>query len=133
MTTRGDGRLAVAKAHLDRVAKQLITLQSSEIQKRFSHIQQSISEATRSCQSAQSSVPQDLKSCVEELNKQCQSAQSVMKTQDEDRMRQCIDKMEEIGDRAERACNTAGNMDGELKRAVSTVHSELSDLRRQLH
>jgi polyhydroxyalkanoate synthesis regulator phasin len=113
--------------------KESTMLQSNEIQQRFSHIQQSISEATRSCQSAQSSVPQDLKRCVEELDKQCQSAQSVMKSQDETQMRQCIDKMEAIGDRAERACQQAGNVDGTLKRAVSTMHSELSDLKRQLH
>lgn len=107
-------------------------LQSSEIQKRFSHIQQTISEATRSCQSAQS-VPQDLKNCVEELDKECKTAQSAMKSQDEDRMRECIDSLEQMGDRAERACQKAGNVDGELKRAVSTMHSELSDLKRQLH
>lgn len=112
--------------------KALTMLQSNEIQKRFSHIQQTIGEASRSCQSAQSSVPQDLKSCVEELNKQCQSAQSVMKSQDETQMRECIDQMEEIGDRAERSCQKAGNVDGNLKRAVSTMHSELSDLKRQL-
>ena len=107
-------------------------LQSSEIQKRFSHIQQTISEASRSCRSAQS-VPQDLKSCVEELNEECQTAQSAMQSQDEDRMRECIDSLEEIGDRAERACQKAGNVDSDLKRAVSTMHSELSDLKRQLH
>jgi Sec-independent protein translocase protein TatA len=118
---------------LDRFVKEFTMLQSSEIQKRFSHIQQTIGEATRSCQSAQSSVPQDLKSCVAELDKQCQSAQSVMQSQDEERMRECIDKMEEIGEQAKRACQHAGNVDGDLKRAVSTMHSELSDLKRQLH
>lgn len=107
-------------------------LQSSEIQKRFSHIQQTISEATRSCKSAQS-VPQDVKRCVEELDRECQTAQSAMKSQDEERMRECIESLEELGDRAERACEQAGNVDGELKRAVSTMHSELSDLKRQLH
>jgi polyhydroxyalkanoate synthesis regulator phasin len=116
----------------DRFVKESTMLQSSEIQKRFSHIQQTISEATRSCQSAQS-VPQDLKRCVEELDKECKTAQSAMKSQDEDRMRECIDSLEQIGDRAERACEHAGNVDGNLKRAVSTMHSELSDLKRQLH
>jgi hypothetical protein len=48
-------------------------------------------------------------------------------------MRECIESLEELGDRAERACEQAGNVDGELKRAVSTMHSELSDLKRQLH
>jgi archaellum component FlaC len=118
---------------MDQFVKESTMLQSNEIQKRFSHIQQTISEATRSCQSAQSSVPQDLKRCVEELDQQCQSAQSVMKSQDETQMRECIDKMEAIGDRAERACQQSGNVDGTLKKAVSTMHSELSDLKRQLH
>ena len=107
-------------------------LQSSEIQKRFSHIQQTISEATRSCQSAQS-VPQDLKNSIEQLEKECQSAQTTMQSQDEDQMRECIDSLEEMGDRAQQACRKAGNVDGDLQRAVSTMHSELSDLKRQLH
>lgn len=107
-------------------------LQTSEIQKRFSHLQQTIGEAARTCQS-QSAVPQELADCVDELNKQCQSAQSIMSSQDRDRMRQCVDKMEALGDKAERACKGASGIDAKMKQCVDSVHSELSELKHQMH
>ena len=106
-------------------------LQSSEIQKRFSHLQQTISEAWRTCHSDKS-VPQSLVQAVDKLDKECQSAKSIMSSQDESQMRQCIDDLERIGDQAERACQS-GSVDGKIMRAVSTMHSELSDLKKQLH
>lgn len=107
-------------------------LQTSEIQKRFSHLQQTISEATRTCGSNQS-IPQDLKKCVEQLDSECQKAKSVMASQDQDRMRECIDQMESLSDRAERAAKTAGGLDAKVKRCVDTLHNELSDFKHQLH
>ncbi len=107
-------------------------LQTSEIQKRFSHLQQTISEASRTLHADQS-APQDLMECIDELNQECQSAQRAMSSQDEDRIRQCVDDMELLGDRAERACKQAGSLDGKIKSAVSSVHNELSDLKKQLH
>jgi hypothetical protein len=107
-------------------------LQASEIQKRFSHLQQTISEASRACHSGQS-IPQDLVDCVEQLDKQCKSAKSVMSSQDQGRMRQCVDDLESMGDRAKRACQSAGGLDANVKQAVTSLHSELSELKRQMH
>lgn len=107
-------------------------LQSSEIQKRFSHLQQTINEASRVCRSGQS-IPQDLKDCVNELDQQWQSAQSTMSSQDQDSIRECVDRLEEIGDRAERACQSASGVDEQVKQCVDTLHSELSDFKQQLH
>jgi phage shock protein A len=115
-----------------RSRRKLTMLQTSEIQKRFGHLQQTISEASRTLH-ADKSAPKDLMDCMDELDKECQSAQQAMSSQDEDLIRQCIDDMEEIGDRAERACEQAAAVDGKVKRAVSTMHSELSDLKRQVH
>ncbi|WP_354682983.1 hypothetical protein [Cupriavidus necator] len=107
-------------------------LQPSEIQQRFTHLQQTISEASRTCH-ADSSIPPDLMNWVDELDKECQSAKKTMSSQDEDRIRQCVDDLERIGDRAERACQQAGGLDTKVKDAITTMHSELSDLKRQLH
>lgn len=107
-------------------------LQASEIQQRFNHLQQSVHEASRTCH-ADKGVPQDLMNWVDELDKECKSAKKIMSSSDTDRMRQCVDDLERIGDRAERACQQAGGLDGKIKSAVSTMHSELSDLKRQLH
>src|SRR5437879_4465696 len=107
-------------------------LQATEIQKRFTHRQQTVSEASRTCH-ADAMIPRDLMNCVDELDKECKSAKNLMSSQDEDRIRQCVDDLERIGDRAERACQQAGGLDASIKDAVTSMHSELSDLKRQLH
>jgi len=109
-----------------------IMLQATEIQKRFTHLQQTISEASRTCH-ADAAIPKDLMNWMDELDKECKSAKKVMSSQDEDRIRQCVDDLERIGDRAERACQQAGGLEASIKDAVSSMHSELSDLKRQLH
>ena len=107
-------------------------LQASEIQKRFTHLQQTISDASRTCH-ADKTIPADLMSRMDELDKECKSAKKVMVSKDEDRIRQCVDDLERIGDRAERACQQAGSLDARIKDAVSLMHSELTDLKRQFH
>ncbi|MFP3564099.1 hypothetical protein [Paraburkholderia sp. SIMBA_030] len=107
-------------------------LQASEIQKRFTHLQQTVSEASRTCH-ADTAIPKDLMNWVDELDKECKSAKKIMSSKDEDRIRQCVDDLERIGNRAERACQQAGSLDARIMDAVSSMHSELSDLKRQLH
>ncbi|MCY1519166.1 hypothetical protein D9M68_539110 [compost metagenome] len=109
-----------------------IMLQASEMQQRFSHLQQTISETSRTCH-ADTGIPQDLMNWVDELDKECKSASKVVSSKDEDRIRQWVDDLERIGDRADRACQQAGSLDAKVKDAVSSMHSELADLKRQLH
>ena len=56
-----------------------------------------------------------------------------MESKDENRMRQWIDDLEQTGDRAEQACQRATNVNAKVKSAVTSVHAELSDLKKQLH
>ena len=107
-------------------------LQASEIQKRFTHLQQTVSEASRTMH-ADATIPQHLVKWMDELEKECKSAKKILSSKDEDRIRQCVDDLERIGDRAERACQQAGSLDARIKDAVSSMHSELADLKRQLH
>ena len=107
-------------------------LQASDMQQRFAHLQQTVSEASRTCHSDKT-IPTDLMNWVDELDKECKSAKKVMSSHDEDRIRQWVDDLERIGDRAERACLQAGGLDARIMSAVSSMHSELSDLKRQLH
>ncbi|KVM52631.1 hypothetical protein WJ58_19535 [Burkholderia ubonensis] len=107
-------------------------LQASEMQQRFSHLQQTISEASRTCHSDKT-APRDLLNWVDELDKECKSAKKIAASGDNDRIRQWVDDLERIGDRAERACMQAGGIDAGIMNAVSSMHSELSDLKQQLH
>ncbi|NPT61250.1 hypothetical protein [Paraburkholderia elongata] len=107
-------------------------LQASEMQKRFTHLQQTVSEASQTCHAA-ATIPKDLMKWVDEIDNECKSAKKVMSSRDEGRIRQWVDDLERIGDRAERACQQAGGLDARITNAVSSMHSELSDLKRQLH
>ncbi|MGZ3237607.1 MAG: hypothetical protein ACXU8A_09560 [Burkholderiaceae bacterium] len=107
-------------------------LQANEIQQRFSHIQQSIQQASQACQSG-SNVPDDLKQCIQQLDSESNSAKQAMQSQDQQQIIQCIDNLEQLGDRARDACQQSQNVDGQLKQAVMQAHDELSDFKRQLH
>ncbi|MBB5499952.1 hypothetical protein [Paraburkholderia sp. MM5384-R2] len=107
-------------------------MQVSEIQKRFTHLQQSIEQASQTCH-ADATLPKDLVKCVDELDQQSASAKKVIASNDQDRMRQWVDDLERIGDSAEKACERAANVNARIRKAVSSVHAELSDLKKQLH
>jgi len=56
-----------------------------------------------------------------------------MESQDEERIRQCVDQLEELSDEAEKAAERANNVDDQVKDAIMQAHSELSSLKQQLH
>jgi phage shock protein A len=104
----------------------------SEIQQRFDHIEQTIHHASQACAQAVM-LPMDLKDSIQQLDEKSGQAKQVMQSQDEGRIRQCIDDLEELGDRAKDACERTGTVDDNVKNAVMQAHRELSELKHQLH
>jgi chromosome segregation ATPase len=131
-TTVGSGKTApqLTLEHPSRGS--FIMLQASEIQKRFTHLEQTIEKASQACH-ADSTLPKELMDCVDQLDKKSGNAKKIMESNDETRMRQWIDDLEQVGDRAEQACQRAASVNPKVKSAVSSVHAELSDLKKQLH
>ena len=107
-------------------------MQVNEIQRHFSNIERSVDQVTQACRSERN-IPQDLQECVQQLDRQTEQARQVLQSQDESRIRQCIDNLEQISDRAEHAIERANDLDDGVKRAVMQAHSELSSLKHQLH
>jgi uncharacterized coiled-coil DUF342 family protein len=108
-------------------------MQTNEIRQRFSQIENTVHQAAQCCESA-TGVPMDLKDSVQQLEqKTTQASQTIQQSQDENQVRQCVNDLEQLGDRAKDACEQAGTVDGELKTAVMQAHRELSDLKHQLH
>jgi hypothetical protein len=107
-------------------------LQASEIQKRFTHLEQTIEKASQACH-ADATLPKELMDCVDQLDKKTEGAKKIMESKDENRIRQWVDDLEQVGDRAEQACQRATKVDAKVKSAVTSVHAELSDLKKQLH
>jgi hypothetical protein len=109
-----------------------VLLHASETRKRFTHLQQTVSDTSRACH-ADKTIPADLMNSMDELDRECKSAKKFMSSRDQDRIRLWVDELERIGDRAERASQQAVGLDDRIRDAVSSMHSELSDLKRQLH
>jgi phage shock protein A len=107
-------------------------LQMNEIQQRFTDARRAIDQASQACKTQQS-LPQDLRDCLQQLDQRSSEAQQVMQSQDEDQIRQYVDELEQISDRAERAVQEAGSIDSEVRNAVDQAHRELSNLKHQLH
>ncbi|WP_151445737.1 hypothetical protein [Lacisediminimonas profundi] len=107
-------------------------LQSNEIRQRWSHIEQTIHHAADACNHADG-VPMDLKDCVQKMDQRSQQIRQEMQSADQSRITQCVDEMEEMGDRAKDACERAGRVNDDLRQAVMQAHDELSQLKHQLH
>ncbi len=108
-------------------------MQARELQQRFSQVEQTIHHAAERCQQAQA-VPMDVKDSIEQLDQRTIQARNILQSQDENQILQCVDDLEQLGDRAKDACEqSTGNLDGELRSAVMQAHRELSDLKHQLH
>ena len=108
-------------------------MHANEVRQRFTQIEQTIHQATEACQRA-GLVSADLKNSIQQLDERSGKArQELQQTQDEDSIRQCVDELEQLGDRAKDACERAGNVDQNVKKAVLQAHQELSELKHQLH
>ncbi|MDN4053181.1 hypothetical protein QPK32_08825 [Massilia sp. YIM B02763] len=104
-------------------------LQANEIQQRFTHIQQTIGEA----QQALGDAPDEIRDCIEKLSREAQQAQDVMQSNDQQRVIECVDRLEDMGDEAKRISRSLPQMPAHLEAAVTRVHAELSDLKHKLH
>ncbi|HEY9396824.1 MAG TPA: hypothetical protein VIQ28_04275 [Burkholderiales bacterium] len=106
-------------------------MQLSEVQQRFSRVEKCIDDADSACQQS-ASAPQQLRDSIRQLDQRSDRARQLLQEQDENKIRQCVNEMEELSDRALQACNQAGNIDSKLQQAVQQTHSELSNLKHQM-
>jgi uncharacterized protein Yka (UPF0111/DUF47 family) len=107
-------------------------LQANEIQQRFTHIQQTIGEAEKACQSSQD-APNEIKDCIHKLSQEAKQAEGTIRSNDQQRIIETVDRLEDMGDDAKRISRSMPQMPAQLEAAVSRVHAELSDLKHKLH
>jgi hypothetical protein len=107
-------------------------MQPQQVKNEFPRIEQVIDNAAQKCQLT-SGLPDELRQSLAELDQESDRAKAMlMEEQNGNRIVQCIDRLEKLGDRAMQACNGAG-VDPELQRAVKEAHDALSDLKHRLH
>jgi hypothetical protein len=108
-------------------------MQSNEIRQGFERAEQCIRQAARACSNA-NTISMDLKDSIQSLDQQVDRAREVvMQSSDDSSVRQCVDELEKLGDRARDACERDPGAGEEVKQAVMQTHDELSSLKRQLH
>ncbi len=109
-------------------------MQADEVRQRFSQIEKTIHQASQACERAGSGVSSDLKNSIQQLDQQSSKAkQELQQATDQESIVQCVDQLEELGDKAKAACEKGGNVDQQVKQAVLQAHQELSQLKHQLH
>jgi uncharacterized coiled-coil DUF342 family protein len=107
-------------------------LQANEIQQRISHIQQTIDQAEQACKSS-ADTPPELKACIQKLARESKQADQVIKSNDQARIIECVDRLEDMGDDAKRISRSEAHVSPQVETAVTKVHAELSDLKHKLH
>ncbi len=104
---------------------------SEEIQQRLGFIDRTIFHAVRACDS-DTSVPEELRDCVNALGQRSSQAQQALRSRDERGVRESVDDLARISDQAQNRIHPSDGMNYELKSAVILTHIELSALRYRL-
>lgn len=109
-------------------------MQPSQVKAYFGPVSQSIGKASQLCQTS-SNVPEPLRESLSELSRESeQAAQMLANEQNDNRIIDCVDHLEKLGDRAMHACSQAGStVDEQVRDAVKEAHDALSDLKHRLH
>jgi methyl-accepting chemotaxis protein len=107
-------------------------LQANEIQQRITHIQQTIGEAERACATAADTSP-ELTACIRKMAEEARQVESIIASNDQARIVECVDGLEDMGDEARRISRSDAHMSSQVETAVTRVHAELSELKHKLH
>lgn len=108
-------------------------MQPNQVRDYFSSVEQSIGNAAELCQIT-SDVPEDVRECLSELERESDHARHMLEEEDDDnRIIDCIDRLEKLGDRAIQACREAGNtVDPQVEHAAQQARDAIADMKRRL-
>lgn len=108
-----------------------MNVHSEEMQQRLGFIDRTIDHAMRACHS-DTSVPKELKDFVLELGQRSSQAQRALQDRDERTVRESVDDLARISDKAQNTIHPTDSMNYAVHSAVILAHIELSALRLQL-
>ncbi|HJV85993.1 MAG TPA: hypothetical protein VJ698_11015 [Noviherbaspirillum sp.] len=109
-------------------------MHANQIKERFSGVAKSIDNASLACQLS-NGVPEDLRERINDLGKESEHTRQILENENNvNRIAECIDTLEKLGDRAIQTCRQDGNaVDEELQKALSDAHDAIAQLKHQLH
>jgi len=109
-------------------------MQINEIKQHFNNFEQCVHDAMQACQQ-ESNVSPRLADTIRDLDREVRGAHDmVINAQEEsDDLIQCIDRLEEMGDDAKRACQSSSGLSNKMQSTILGLHKEISTLKHQLH
>ena len=109
-------------------------MQMNEIKQRFDRFEQCVEDAMRACEHDSSASPQ-LADTLRQLDREVHEAHNMIHSAEEENSEliECIDRLEEMGDDAKRACQSASSLSANTRDSVLDLHKEISTLKHQLH
>lgn len=109
-------------------------MEVNEIKQRFNHFEECVEEALRACEHDSYVSPQ-LADCIRDLDREVHNAHAMIfaAQQESEELVDCIDRLEEMGDDAKRACQMASNLSADTRDSVLDLHKQISTLKHQLH
>lgn len=108
-----------------------MNVQREEIQQRLGFIDRTIDHAMQACHS-DSNVPDELRDYVRQLGHRSSQAQRALQSSDDRDIRQTVDDLARISDKAQNTIHPTDSMNYAVHSAVILAHIELSALRLQL-
>lgn len=106
-------------------------LHTNDIQHRFYFVERAVRLAAQAA-SAEPGLPRELRDCLERLDKQADIAREVLPGNEELRIRKLIHDMEQQAERAKRICDYIPTLSGQIKGAVTHLHSQMQELKRDM-
>ncbi|WP_019140181.1 hypothetical protein [Noviherbaspirillum massiliense] len=107
-------------------------MQASQVKEYFPSVKRRIDEAAQLCQIT-AEVPDNVRDRVGELDREANEAVRVFEQEANDnRIRQCLDRLDKLGDRVVHACASV-KVDDQVENAVRQAHDAISNLKHRLH
>jgi hypothetical protein len=108
-----------------------MAMQISEVHQRLIFIDRTICHAARACY-FDTSVPTELRDFVYQLGVQSTEVRQALRSDNEAIVRQSVENLAQLSDRAQNAIRPADDVNYDVKSAVILAHIEVSALKFQL-
>lgn len=106
-------------------------LHSNDIQHRFYFVERAVRLAAQAA-SAEPGLPRELRNCIELMDKHADDARDILQSADDVRIRKLVRDLELLAERARRICNYIPTLSGQLKGAVTHMHGQIQELKRDM-
>jgi len=107
-------------------------LQENDIQHRLQLLVRAVGQAAQAA-SAERGLPHELRDSIQRLDKHADSVHGMRHALDQARLRKLIADMELLAERARRVCINVPTLSGQMKGAVSHMHSQIQELKRDVY